>query len=72
MRKPVISIWSFEDAPKKYQRLSEHGGDEDWLAFIPEQILDRYMPFLESPTFGCCEVSVHPVPGGEVRIGAHA
>ena len=31
-----IKIWKFEDAPKKYQKLSPHEGDENYIAFVPE------------------------------------
>ena len=26
-----ISIWLFDDAPQKYQDMSRHGSDEDWV-----------------------------------------
>lgn len=71
-----IRIWAFYDAPIYLQKLSEHGGDEDWLAVIPPELTGRYLPWLEEGSgFGVCDVSVHPHPtwdGAEVRIGAHA
>lgn len=69
----MIRVWRFEDAPAKYRRLSEHGGDEDWLAFIPQALAHDYIGWMaEGTAFGCCSVSEHPVEGGLVRIGAHA
>lgn len=71
----TILVWRFEDAPEKYSKLSGHGGDEDWLAFVPNSLKDEWIPWLESgPSsgFGCCDVSEHPVDGGIVYIGAHA
>jgi len=71
-----IKVWRFHEAPEKYRQLSEHGGDEDWLAFIPKDIwLSEYewIGWMEDGTaFGCCDVSTHMVDGGVIRIGAHA
>ena len=69
----AIQVWPFEGAPAEYKALSEHGGDEDWLAFVPDCLADRWIGWLESGTsFGVCDVSEHRVEGGIVRIGAHA
>lgn len=69
----MISVWRFDDAPLEYQELSPHGGDEDWVAFIPEDEIMPYLSWAESGTpFGYCDVSIHRVDNGEVRIGAHA
>lgn len=65
-----IQVWRFHQAPAAYQKLSEHGGDEDWLAFVPDVYDGLWMPWLEK--IGVCEVSEHRVAGGTVRIGAHA
>jgi len=75
-----IKVWRFYDAPKKYQKLSTHGGDEDWLAFIPKDLIGSFrfeyqpMPlWMQSGTqFGICDVSLIPVRDGFVAIGAHA
>lgn len=73
---PPIKVWMFEDAPADLQSLSNHGGDEDWLAVVPKAYLDRSLTigWLESGSaFGCCDVSQHPLPDGSVAyIGAHA
>ena len=70
-----IKIWPFDLAPKKLQDLSDHGGDEDWLAFIPYSCYDKgeYIGFLdEGGPFGYCRVRTYRVANGEVRIGAHS
>lgn len=72
MRVPIM-VWRFHEAPQEFQDLSGHGGDEDWLAFVPSQYGDEYLPWAESGTrFGVCDVSQHEVNGGRVLIGAHA
>lgn len=38
MSVPPILVWRFYDAPEEYRALSGHGGDEDWLAFVPDEI----------------------------------
>jgi hypothetical protein len=69
----TILVWRFEDAPKEYQELSDHGGDEDWVAFVPEYMKDYWIGWLESGSyFGCASVSEHEVAGDIIRIGAHA
>ena len=66
-----ITVWRFDDAPSHYRALSEHGGDEDWLAFVPEGFGE--VPWLRGGSlFGPCEVSMHEVTSGVVHIGAHA
>ncbi len=73
MRGDCVKIWQFEYAPIEYIDLSPHGGDEDYVAFIPDSLIDYAWDFLEEGTlFGCCSVSKHVVEGGEVWIGAHA
>jgi hypothetical protein len=71
-----IRVWKWEDAPEELKALSQHGGDEDWVALIPPKLADQYIGWMESGgPFGCCHVSEHThpeLPGYEVRIGAHA
>ncbi len=69
----MIRVWPFYDAPAHLRTLSEHGGDEDWLAVVPPSLTNYYIPWLETGSFGYCEVSVHPQEDGSVvYIGAHA
>jgi hypothetical protein len=70
----LIKVWQFYDAPKKYRDLSQHGGDEDWIAVVPKALAESYIGWLQSGTsFGCCDVDAHTLPDGSVvYIGAHA
>lgn len=65
-------VWPFRDAPQGYRALSPHGGDEDWVAFIPHGFRGDPTFMGQETDFGRCNVSEHPVAGGTVRIGAHA
>lgn len=72
---PPILVWPFDDAPPEYRALSTHGGDEDWVAFVPEHETYAWGPpswMSEGSNFGCCCVSETAVDGGKVYIGAHA
>lgn len=75
MKEP-IKVWRWEDAPEELRALSTHGGDEDWVALLPPNYAGEgeWIGWLESGTsFGCCDVSSHPLPDGSVvKIGAHA
>lgn len=68
----AMLIWEFYDAPGELRSLSNHGGDEDWLALLPEGMTQP--SWMESGgSFGCCSVSEHPLADGRtVYIGAHA
>jgi hypothetical protein len=33
--KKAMLLWRFYDAPEEYRALSDHGGDEDWILFVP-------------------------------------
>lgn len=71
---PMISVWRWQDAPQEYRDLSPHGGDEDWVAHIPVELVEIWIPWMDGGTeFGCCEVSTHDMPdGSQIRIGAHS
>jgi hypothetical protein len=75
-RQPHIKIWQFSNAPEEYKELSTNGGDEDWIAFIPDEMdetRDAHLGFLEEGTpFGWCCVNEHLVPNGRILIGCHA
>lgn len=34
----MICVWNYQDAPKEFKALSEHGGDEDWVIFVPPDV----------------------------------
>ena len=66
----MIRLWRFQDAPLRYRELSAHGGDEDWVMYVPDGCnADTYR--LEQ-AIGICDTSVIAVAGGMVYIGAHA
>lgn len=73
---PPIAVWRFEQAPKDLQRLSQNGGDEDWLAEVPPHLVGDDIGWMDQGTrFGCCDVDEFPHPwrpGWVVRIGSHA
>lgn len=75
----AILIWPFDDAPPELQWLSEHGGDEDWLAYVPAAMCGPLARFDEGNLpqwvggLGCCSVDCHHLADGAlVYIGAHA
>ena len=69
-----IVVFAFDQAPRALRALSNHGGDEDWLAIVPPRFRGQYIGWLqEGSSFGCCSVSEHELPSGHVvHIGAHA
>jgi hypothetical protein len=65
----TIFVWRFRDAPGELRAYSMHGGDEDWVVLLPEDV-DGW-PFTHQ-AFGS-QVSEHPLPDGRmVLIAAHA
>ena len=68
-----IKVWRFHNAPEEYKMLSPHGGDEDWLAWVPKEIDAEWILWMDGGSpFGVCSVSTHHVRDGVVKIGAHA
>lgn len=62
-------VWEFYKAPTPLQKLSPHGGDEDYLLLLEpgEQEPDW------ADRIGACDVSRHKLESGHtVLIGAHA
>lgn len=35
-----MMIWRYQDAPAELQALSQHGGDEDFIAYVPHNGFD--------------------------------
>ena len=69
-----ILVWEYCSAPKELQ-ISQNGGDEDWLAEIPPEFVEAYIGWLESDSFGCCDITEfdHPTKiGWIIKIGSHA
>ena len=68
-----IKVWPFKDAPPALQGLSQAGGDEDWLAVVPDEMLAYHfrVPWLGGSA-GICRVREYPIAGATVFIGQHA
>lgn len=68
-----IKVWPFSLAPKKFAGLSNNGGDEDWLVLVPEVYSKYYIGWLESGSFGCCNIDEFKLDNGDVvYIGSHS
>lgn len=66
-----IRVWEFCDAPKQLRDLTINGGDEDYLAFVP-QGEDVPLWISGNTSFGCCSIHYFAIEGGVVAIGSHA
>ena len=42
-----VRLWNFENAPDELKYLSDHGGDEDWIALVPASMKDKYYSLIE-------------------------
>lgn len=76
-RKPAIQVWSYDDAPDELKYRSPHGGDNDWVALVPKELVPQnpenlWIPWLEQGHFGNF-VSRETLEDGSVLfISAHA
>lgn len=70
----AILVWPFYEAPLMLRAMSNHGGDEDWVALIGPDATDKDPSWAwEGSTFGCCDVQYEKLAEGFVLlIGAHA
>ena len=64
-----IKVWRYKDAPPALQGLSQAGGDEDWLALVPDSMDHCYFPWLVGRYV---KVNRYLVAGAVVYIGCHA
>lgn len=73
--KGKIGLWLFHEAPGPYKALSDNGGDEDWVLFVPDRLegnrlIDR---LTMSTAFSVdADPQEHKVDGGTVYIAQHA
>lgn len=68
-----VHLWLFEEAPQEYQDLSENGGDEDWVMFVPERLESHPLVISMSEKIDVSySPEEHEVEGGWVFIGSHA
>lgn len=67
-----IKIWDWPNAPEEYQALSPHGGDEDYIVFVPIQLAHGQLDYMldNRPHYGDEEPII--VPNGHIYIHAHA
>jgi len=73
----LIKLWRYEDAPEEYQNLSPHGGDEDWLMYVPSLMVKEYGVEIEllvdRGRLGVSDLYCHILrDGSRVYVGAHA
>lgn len=45
----TIFMWTFKEAPQAFKDISTNGGDEDWIALVPDTV--NYFPFVEESCF---------------------
>lgn len=71
-----ISVFPWANAPKEWKALSTHGGDEDWLAFIPRKCVgSTAADAIEGMAICDCQEVELRTEGkllGLILIGAHA
>lgn len=69
-----IKIWEFYDAPLDLRALSNHGGDEDYVALVPAEMeYAADMLLYSGSPFGVSDVQKEvQADGSFVYIGAHA
>ncbi len=73
MDSKYIRVWRFHDAPEELKNY-DNGGDEDWLAHVPAEMANDYIPWLEGGSaFGVCDINEYKqADGSVVYIGCHA
>jgi hypothetical protein len=74
----TILVWEFKNAPQEYQDLSTNGGDEDWLVFVSNDILNSnseewkyWTPFWIQAMDSCREPQEIKIKEGMIFIGSH-
>ena len=69
----AILIWKFKDAPHYYRELSELGGNEVWLMYVPAALEKEWLvEFITQAgePFGERAIHRYPLSGAMVYIGA--
>jgi hypothetical protein len=62
-----IDLWRWTDAPPAYRALSTHGGDEDFVAFVPASVARNVV--VDHLLAMSSDVYEYEVAGGTVLIG---
>jgi hypothetical protein len=68
-----ILVWEFHKAPEGLRLLSNNGGDEDWLVYVPASCGFEWMPRWIEHLDSCEMPDEFILPNGaKVYIGSHA
>lgn len=71
--KSAIRVWRFGDAPEELRKLSDNGGDEDWVALLPEGWpKERSIAWAQAGTPFGPSVDEYEWNGRVVLIGSHS
>lgn len=71
--KEPIKVWTPDDCPMKIWECFTNHDDIDWIAVVPKRYLNKYLGFLESSAFGCCDVGQYEGPEGtKIYVGYHS
>jgi hypothetical protein len=70
----AIQVWCHDDTPQQWADLVMLGGDEDWVAFVPDTFLGQLAPsWLDAgSSFGVSSVTDFEVDGGTLYVSQHA
>ncbi len=61
----TILVWRWDDAPDEFREFSGHGGDEDWVAFVPWEVWEiagrdlSNIRWINSSGFSCVDVEMY-------------
>jgi hypothetical protein len=68
-----ILLWRYEEAPLSYKETGDNGGDEDWVAFVPDGVEVPWWIEQDGGThFAVCESKEFAVEGGRIFVGSHS
>jgi len=69
-----IRIWPWKSAPPQFRKLSNNGGDEDWIVYIPQEHLSDVDHSLWLDNIdSCAEPQKIQLKNGDwIFIGSHS
>jgi hypothetical protein len=71
LARPIL-VWRYCDAPEEIKELANHGGDEDWVALVPLEVVAKNIHWMdEGTTFGCCSVKYIVLRDATLVVGTH-
>ena len=74
----AILVWPWDEAPEDLKKIASQGGDEDWLIFVPKELVEEWLNRYGTPhwierTAACCDPDRFDLPDGSVLyVGSHA